>query len=154
MTTPNYIKTAVNAYYEKGDWSYICRMFEQGIPLHCYQESRDLISKLIQGEKPRQKGRQPASASKLENRLFIAFFVAQLHGAGFPLTANGNKTNLLTAIQIASHVYNMKESSVRKSCWYPLENDERIKEQIKMGEQNKDSIRELWGDWIKPKVEN
>jgi hypothetical protein len=154
MTTPSYIKTAVNAYYEKGDRSHLRRMFEQGIPLHCYSESRDLISKLIEGEKPRKKSLLN-SASEIEKRFYIAMFVAELKGAGFALTANGIKPDQLTAIDIASLIYNMDESTVRKTCWYPLKNDPRIKEQKRIGKQNEKLVRELFTYfWVNQKVEN
>lgn len=89
--TPDYVLAAVDAFVKEDHRFPLVNMFENGIPLHTYPESRDLIVKLMRGDAIRPKGRRSSADNPVvcARDTAILHHVAQLHGAGLALISNG-----------------------------------------------------------------
>lgn len=141
MTTPRFILEAVARYMEDGDSRSLVEMFQNGIELWKYPESRDLVVSLLQGQKPRRKGGQKLTRAEKEDQLSCLIFVAQLHGAGIAVYHNGNATTP-TACEIvgARHRVNPRHLYDR---WRKRKDDDFIKEQIEFGRQHPELIKRM-----------
>ena len=63
--TPNYVLAAVKQYKEEDCKEGLINQFENGIPLHSYPESRELIIRLLEGKKPRAKGESKVNVDNI-----------------------------------------------------------------------------------------
>jgi hypothetical protein len=84
--TPNYVLAAVKQYKEEDCKEGLINQFENGIPLHSYQESRELIIRLLEGKKPRAKGESKVNKQEKLREWSAACSVAALSGAGLTIT--------------------------------------------------------------------
>jgi len=110
--TPRYVLGAVRAFIIENKREYLINQFQNGIPLHCYPESRDLVEKLLRGEALRGRGQKVVSR-EIEHRDFsIQITVAQLLGAGLPLIANG-ESEKPTACSLVAKVHSLTANQVR-----------------------------------------
>lgn len=136
MSTPNYVKEAVLAYLERGVKEPLAQMFENGIPLHTYPESRKIITQLIRGESVRRKGRPPLSRDDKSRQYSALVMVAQLHGAGLAVYSGGNESKE-TACDIAARALELKSAKhVYDEIWTPNKDREDVKMHIEIGKNN------------------
>ena len=137
MSTPNYVIEAVLAYLERGLKEPLAQMFENGIPLHTYPESRDIVARLIRGKPVKSKGRPPLSRDKKARRHSVLVMVAQLHGAGLGVYSGGATNTKETACDIAARHYGFKSGKhVYDEIWTPDKDSENVKMHIEIGRNN------------------
>lgn len=151
MTTPNYVKEAVLAYMENGNSDPLATMFEHGIPLHEYPESREIVSNCIRGIRNRKPGRQPLTREEKSKQESILYFVAQLHGAGFSLINSGERsdgtTSKNTACEIVARFYGYKSGKyIYDSIWKPAKDSEIVKFHMEIGANNKELFERFRSD--------
>jgi hypothetical protein len=84
--TPNYVLAAVKQYKEEDCKEGLINQFGNGIPLHSYPESRELIIRLLEGKKPRAKGESKVNKQEKLREWSAACSVAALSGAGLTIT--------------------------------------------------------------------
>ena len=84
--TPNYVLAAVKQYKEEDCKEGLINQFENGIPLHSYPESRELIIRLLEGKKPRAKGESKVNKQEKLREWSAACSVAALSAAGLTIT--------------------------------------------------------------------
>jgi len=151
MSTPNYVKEAVIAYIERDDIEPLAQMFENGIPLHIYPESKQIIANRIRGKANKKQGRQPQTRDQKDKHHQVRMFVAQLHGAGLGIHTN-EPHEKLTACDIASKIYGNDAQHIYEKIWNPSKSSTKkekeeiqaLKEQhIDIGRKNK-SILDLF----------
>ena len=154
MSTPNYVKEAVLAYMERNNIEPLAQMFENGIPLHLYQESCEIIAKRIRGESIKKRGKQPLTRDQLAKQDEALMFVAQLHGAGFGIYTedSSRKTESTTPIKpsacdIAAKKTGLTASHIYISIWKPRQDSDLVKVHMEIGAANKTSFFNLFIDW-------
>ena len=137
MNTPDYVNEAILAYLERGLKEPLAQMFENGIPLHTYPESRKIIGKLIRGQSVKSKGRPPLSRDKKARRHSVLVMVAQLHGAGLGVYSGGATNTKETACHIAARHFGFKSAKhVYDEIWAPNKDSEDVKIHIEIGRNN------------------
>jgi len=137
VNTPDYVNEAILAYLERGLKEPLAQMFENGIPLHTYPESRKIIGKLIRGQSVKSKGRPPLSRDKKARRHSVLVMVAQLHGAGLGVYSGGATNTKETACDIAARHYGFKSAKhVYDEIWAPNKDSEDVKIHIEIGRNN------------------
>jgi hypothetical protein len=137
VSTPNYVKEAVLAYLERGFKGPLAQMFENGIPLHTYPESRKIVAQLIRGEPVKPKGRPTLSRGEKARRYSVLVMVAQLHGAGLGVYSGGATKTKETACDIVARCYGFKSGKhVYDEIWTPKKDSEDVKMHIEIGRNN------------------
>ena len=137
MSTPNFVKTAIKFYIEKQDSQPLINLFTNGIRLHTYPESSELIIKILQGKSVRNAGNQKLTSDEKATHEQAIVFMAQIHGAGLP--AYGDKKK--TACRVAAERYGMKHGTLLK-MWKDRKSkgDELITFHIEIGRKNKEFL--------------
>ena len=137
--TPNYVMEAVKAY-EEGNSRFLVEMFENGVPLYQYPESKQIIVNLLQGKSNRRQGRPPLTRQQKDYQHRILMRVAELYGAGLGLISNGNETNTPTACGVAASIYGLSADYIYRKIWKPNKDNADVSFQISLGAANKESI--------------
>ena len=119
--TPAYVLGAVRALVERGESRYLEEQFKNGIQLHQYPESRELVLTLLRGEKPRSRGGQHKTESERIRDFSIALRVAEYKEMGFAVINNG-LSDKPDACSIVGEIYGMSGSHVR-GCWNKYKDD-------------------------------
>jgi hypothetical protein len=123
--TPNYVLAAVKQYKEEDCKEGLINQFENGIPLHSYQESRELIIRLLEGKKPRAKGESKVNKQEKLREWSAACSVAALSGAGLTITE---------ATQRMAEMNHYSESKMKR-LWAAHKDCSVAKNNYKMGKQ-------------------
>jgi hypothetical protein len=137
------VKAAVHRYLEKGQGDGLAQMFANGIPLHDYPESREIIINLLTGKANRKRGRPKRSQAVEAQHYAILLRVAELHGAGLGLFSGSDMSDKPTACSIASKIYGLDAEYIYKHIWKPNKDREDVKHQEKIGADNRDGILSL-----------
>jgi len=135
--TPNYVKEAVLQYIEEKRSYYLIEMFTNGIPLHSYPESRNIIIKLLNGESVRKRGRQPLSRKDKDRNYRILTHVSQLVGAGLSSVNNYPDNAAETACKKVGEIYGLTGKYIYDNIWKPAEGSDTVKLNMEIGKNNK-----------------
>jgi len=143
--TPRYIKEAVLKYLESSDGTLLVQMFDHGINLNEYPESRNVIVNLLLGKPNRKQGRQPLSREEKAKNYSILMLLAELKGAGLKIISSGESTTeTRSACEILAKIYGISESKIYKDIWGPNKNKPHVIQQMKLGKSNKEGLLSIY----------
>jgi len=138
--TPAYVIGAVNRYINEGKTEFLANLFENGIPLHEYPESKKLMLDLIKGTAIRKRGEKKSNPLN-ENRIYSAvLWCAQLHGAGLPLYGESSKIGKPYASEIAAQQIGKNHEHFYKRIWIKHCDEKEVLDNIEFGKNNSAGI--------------
>lgn len=147
--TPNFILARIESFLD-GNPEPLVDIFEKGIALSEYKESRELIADLLLGKKPKKRGGELAK-EKMKLKNDILCLLAELKGAGFALISKGSTTKSKSACEIVSMnfsrdgkapIYN--PSYIYDQIWKPNRDSEEVKIHLEIGKKNKAVLKKLF----------
>ena len=136
--TPSYVMEAVRQLFEEKKPARLIEMFCNGLPLHTYPESRELIEKLLREEKLRGRGHKPANyaPAKQARDISIQIAVAQLVGALGPVIHKGEATlDTPTACKVVAKWHGLSQEGVEK-IWNKVKDSEWVESHKQFGREN------------------
>lgn len=148
--TPNYILTRIECFMD-GNPQPLIEIFENGINLSKYKESRELIIDLLLDKRPKKRGRE-LSKDKIRLQNDILCLMAELKGAGFPLINKGSSTKSKSASEIVSMNFSLDGENpiydpnyIYDKIWKPRRDSDEVKLHLEIGKKCKTNIKSLFG---------
>jgi hypothetical protein len=139
-TTPDYVLGAVRRYRNEGKTEFLTNLFENGIPLHKYPESRELMLDLINGRAIRKRGEKLLNPQREHITFTAVLWCAQLHGAGLPLYGDSSKIGKPYASEIAANLIGKNHEHFYARIWKKHCEEKEVLENIEFGKNNAPGI--------------
>ena len=141
--TPRYVLEAVRAFIEEDRREPLINQFHNGIPLHSYPESRELLEKMMRSEAIRPHGRPSVDSDPVmrDRNIGIQIYVAQFVGAEIPLIANESTTP--TACSVVGNWHGLTSNQV-KAIWNKGKDSPLALFYMNFGRENAESVLEFF----------
>jgi len=138
--TPAYVIGAVNRYINEGKTDFLANLFENGIPLHEYPESKKLMLDLINGKAIRKRGQKKINPLNDHTTFNAVLWCAQLHGAGLPLLGESSEIGKPYASEIAANLTGHNHEHFHNRIWQKYCDEKEVLENIEFGKNNSAGI--------------
>lgn len=138
--TPAYVIGAVNRYINEGKTEFLANLFENGIRLHEYPESKKLMLDLINGNAIRKRGQKKINPAKDHITFNAVLWCAQLYGAGLPLYGESSKIGKPYASKIAADLIGRNDEHFHRNIWLEHCDEQEVKDNIEFGKNNSAGI--------------
>ena len=144
--TPNYVLGAVRAFIDEDKREPLLLMFRNGIPLHTYPESRELIEKLLLSKAIRKRGEKLSDPAMQARNISIQIAVAQLDGAGLGVISKGENSKP-TACSVVSDWYGVTPEGKKiitpegvEKIWNKVKDSEWVESHKQFGRENSEQL--------------